>query len=192
MTSRGQCPRGGVLVKNPVSAPGPPPFQKSWIRACISPPIYLSIHPTIHPSINSASQPKKSLTKCPIANMLPRPFIETVCYRPYYTKVEVTFTLTSSLFLETFSIYRKREAQLFVELMQRRHLKACLEIRVERASDFTSLFPCDPLPPLDTDYSKRTVTWRLVLSLGGVHVQTQRSLRGIPFVNSACVGPGTK
>ena len=64
MTSRGQCPRGGalvnvqewgcfsnflrsddvtwtmskggVLVKNPVSAPGPPPpFQKSWIRACI-------------------------------------------------------------------------------------------------------------------------------------------------------------
>ena len=25
MTSRGQCPRGGVLVKNPVSAPGPPP-----------------------------------------------------------------------------------------------------------------------------------------------------------------------
>ena len=64
MTSRGQCPRGGcacecprvgvffkfsevgwrhmdnvqgggVLVKNPVSAPGPPPFQKSWIRACM-------------------------------------------------------------------------------------------------------------------------------------------------------------
>ena len=33
--SRGQCPRGGgVLVKNPVSAPGPPPpFQKSWTRA---------------------------------------------------------------------------------------------------------------------------------------------------------------
>ena len=27
MTSRGQCPRGGVLVKNPVSAPGPPPFK---------------------------------------------------------------------------------------------------------------------------------------------------------------------
>ena len=27
---------GGVLVKNPVSAPGPPPpFQKSWIRACL-------------------------------------------------------------------------------------------------------------------------------------------------------------
>ena len=25
MTSRGQCPRGGVLVKNPVSVPGPPP-----------------------------------------------------------------------------------------------------------------------------------------------------------------------
>ena len=25
MTSHGQCPRGGVLVKNPVSAPGPPP-----------------------------------------------------------------------------------------------------------------------------------------------------------------------
>ena len=24
---------GGVLVKNPVSAPGPPPLQKSWIRA---------------------------------------------------------------------------------------------------------------------------------------------------------------
>ena len=66
MTSHGQCPRGGgcacecprvgvffkfsevgwrhmsnvqgggVLVKNPVSAPGPPPpFQKSWIRACL-------------------------------------------------------------------------------------------------------------------------------------------------------------
>ena len=30
-----ECPRGGgVLVKNPGSAPGPPPpFQKSWIRA---------------------------------------------------------------------------------------------------------------------------------------------------------------
>ena len=28
MTSRGQCPGGGgVLVKNPVSAPGPPPFK---------------------------------------------------------------------------------------------------------------------------------------------------------------------
>ena len=29
MTSHGQCPRGGggVLVKNPVSAPGPPPFK---------------------------------------------------------------------------------------------------------------------------------------------------------------------
>ena len=27
---------GGVLVKNPVSAPGPPPpFQKSWIRAWV-------------------------------------------------------------------------------------------------------------------------------------------------------------
>ena len=30
MTSRGQCPRGGgVLVKNPVSAPGPPPPFKN-------------------------------------------------------------------------------------------------------------------------------------------------------------------
>ena len=27
MTSRGQCPRGGVLVKNLVSVPGPPPFK---------------------------------------------------------------------------------------------------------------------------------------------------------------------
>ena len=26
---------GGVLVKNPVSAPAPPPFQKSWIRPCL-------------------------------------------------------------------------------------------------------------------------------------------------------------
>ena len=29
MSKRGAC---YVLVKNPVSAPGPPPFQKSWIR----------------------------------------------------------------------------------------------------------------------------------------------------------------
>ena len=30
--------KGVVLVKNPVSAPGPPPpFQKSWIRAWYSP-----------------------------------------------------------------------------------------------------------------------------------------------------------
>ena len=29
MTSRGQCPRGGVLVKNPVSVPGPPPPFKN-------------------------------------------------------------------------------------------------------------------------------------------------------------------
>ena len=29
MTSHGQCPRGWVLVKNPVSAPGPPPPFKN-------------------------------------------------------------------------------------------------------------------------------------------------------------------
>ena len=33
--TRTMSKEGGVLVKNPVSAPGPPPpFQKSWIRAC--------------------------------------------------------------------------------------------------------------------------------------------------------------
>ena len=29
MTSRGQCPRGVVLVNNPASAPGPPPPFKN-------------------------------------------------------------------------------------------------------------------------------------------------------------------
>ena len=42
MTSRGQCPRGGVLVKNLVSVPGPPPFKNPG-----SAPEYAMQKPTI-------------------------------------------------------------------------------------------------------------------------------------------------
>ena len=83
MTSRGQCPRGGVLVKNPVSAPGPPPPSLSKI---LDPPLssisllfnFFSNHPPF------SFPPSLCLSVCPAYLILPIPVCAHVRVPPLF------------------------------------------------------------------------------------------------------------